>query len=168
VEAHAFEPFVERSSPALLRAAWYLTLDEHLAQDLLQTALVRTWRRWPALGDDGDLEAYVKKVMITTASSWRRRRWVGEVPTSTLPDRPDQDVGDGAFDVRKVQRILSKLPPRQRAAVYLRFVEDCSEARTAELLECSVGTVKSQVSRALRALRQASVDNDILVRGDVF
>jgi RNA polymerase sigma-70 factor (sigma-E family) len=143
----AFDAFVIARSPALLRTAYLLTRDEGLAEDLLQAALTKAWFAWRRI--DGAPEPYVRRVLATTAASWWRRRWTGETPTGTLPDRAspapetDQDLWDA----------LGHLPPRQRAVVVLRYLEDRTEVETAELLSCSVGTVKSQCAKALAKLR---------------
>jgi RNA polymerase sigma factor (sigma-70 family) len=95
--------------------------------------------------------------MVNTYSSWWRRRWNGEEATAELPERGAGTRGrteDGRVDDRTdLWRALARLPKRQRAVVVLRFYEDLSEIETAEILQCSVGTVKSQASRALAKLR---------------
>lgn len=96
------------------------------------------------------------QVIVTTAISWKRRRsWYGERPQEVLPERAVSSEAE-AVDVRDwVWRELMTLPPRQRAALVLRFYEDLSEAQTAEAMGCAPGTVKSQVSQGLRRLREA-------------
>jgi RNA polymerase sigma-70 factor (sigma-E family) len=148
----AFRAFVIARSPGLLRTAFLLTHDQGLAEDLLQTALTKTWFVWARL--DEDPYRYVRRVLVTTSVSWWRRRWRGEVPTERLPERPVA----GGFDDRAAGQDLwdamGRLPMRQRAVVALRYYEDLSEAETAELLGCSVGTVKSQCSKALANLKR--------------
>ncbi len=122
-------------------------------EDLLQTALTRTWPRWERLHPDGDAEAYVRRVMVNTSLSWRARRWNGEWATEHLPDREGVDPHGRVHDRAHLADVLRDLPPRQRAVLVLRFFEDCSEQQTADVLGCSVGTVKSQTSRALARLR---------------
>jgi RNA polymerase sigma-70 factor (sigma-E family) len=144
-----FDAFVTGRSPALLRTAYLLVRDRTLAEDLLQTALVKAWFAWDRL--EGDPEPYVRRVLVTTQISWWRRRWRGEIPTDELPDS-----SSGTRDQEAAQDLwlaVGHLPPRQRAVVVLRFFEDLTEADTAALLGCSVGTVKSQCSKALAALR---------------
>jgi RNA polymerase sigma-70 factor (sigma-E family) len=158
-EPEGFGDFVAARSPALLRTAWLLTNDAQLAEDLLQTALARTWPKWSRLHPDGDPEAYVRRAMINTATSWRGRRWRGEHSTGSLPERPVADEF-GAVDERdELASMLGALPARQRAVLVLRYVEDRTEQQTADLLGCSVGTVKSQTSRALSRLRATSRDS---------
>ena len=106
-------------------------------------------------------EPYVRRVMVTTASSWWQRRWTGEVPTETLPE---QGWADSSTDDRvDVWRALQHLPPRQRAVVVLRFYEDLTEPQVADVLGCSVGTVKSQCAKALAKLR---VDDGVVATSD--
>jgi RNA polymerase sigma-70 factor (sigma-E family) len=147
-----FREFVEARGPALSRSAFLLTGSHHEAEDLLQAALVKTAAHWSRVARDGNPEAYVRRVMVNERTSrWRRRR----------RDRPHEliDVGTPWDEAdRTVQRLalavaLSQLPPRQRAAIVLRFYEDRSEAETADLLGVTTGTVKSQVHHALVRLR---------------
>jgi RNA polymerase sigma-70 factor (sigma-E family) len=153
-EPVGFREYVKQSSPALLRSAWLLTGDRATAEDLVQAALAKVWPRWTSIQSDNP-DAYVRRVMITTFATWWRRRWRGEVPTGAVPDRPPASGPWEAIDSREVlRRSLAALPRRQRAVVVLRFYEDLSEAGTAEVLGCSVGTVKSQCARALAKLRQ--------------
>lgn len=149
----AFDAMVDVHGRALLRTAFLLTGDAHLAHDLLQTALVKTWTRWGSVREADAGPAYVRAVMTTTSVAWWRRRWRAEVPTYDLPDRPGADAYDGVHVRDEVGRALATLTPRQRAAVVLRFYEDLPEAEVAAILGCSVGTVKSTTSRALATLR---------------
>lgn len=144
-----FAAFVHHRSDALLRTAYLLTHDRHLAEDLLQTALAKAWPRWSRI--EGNPEAYVRKVIVNTYSTWWRRRWNGESPTDDLPERATPEHDPSAID--DIKTALGRLPKRQRAVVVLRFFEDLTEAETAHVLECSVGTVKSQTSKALAKLR---------------
>ena len=152
MDDEGFRAFVAARQRALLRSAWLLTGDWQSAEDLVQTALVRAWPHWRRLRDAEHAEAYVRRVMLNTFSSWWRRRWRGETPTADLPDRAAE--ADDA-DVRAVLLdAVRLLPKRQRAVVVLRFFDDLTEARAAEVLGCSVGTVKSQAAKALATLRR--------------
>lgn len=160
-----FRVFVAARQRALLRSAGLLTGDPALAEDLVQTALVKSWPHWPRLAARGDAETYVRRVIVTTHISWRRRRWRGEVPAAELPDAPGAQAGPDP-DVRQaVRRALLTLPPRQRAAVVLRYFDDLSEQQTAAALGCSVGTVKSQTARGLDKLRAHPGLSDVLIEG---
>jgi RNA polymerase sigma-70 factor (sigma-E family) len=156
-----FAEFVAARSGALLRCAWLLTGDEGKAEDLLQTVLAKAWRRWPAIVEGGAPEAYVRRALFTTyVSSWRRR-WRAEQPAAAPPEPAGGgDVAAESADRDAVRRALARLSRQQRAVVVLRYVEDLSIARTAELLGCSPETVKVQASRALKALR---TDPDLLL-----
>jgi len=150
----AFAEFVAARSAALHRTA-YLMVGEHaLAQDLLQEALTKTYVAWPRLRDVANAEAYTRKAIVTTAISWRRRRSFHERPTDSFPDLAAPDAGESVTTHASLVAALRTLPPRQRAAIVLRYYEDLSEARTAEVMGCSVGAVKSQVFAALARLRQ--------------
>jgi RNA polymerase sigma-70 factor (sigma-E family) len=146
-----FAAFVEQWSPALLRVAFLLSGDRGLAEDLLQTALLKTSRRWSAIADRQAAYPYVRRVLVTTHAGWRRRRRVGEVLTDQLPAHAAADGGWTAPG--RAVAALETLPPRMRAVIVLRYYEDLSEADTAAVLGCSVGSVKSQASRGLARLR---------------
>lgn len=146
-----FAEFVSVRAPALLRTAYLLTGDWALGEDLLQTALASTWRRWGRL--TGEPEPYLRRTMLNTYLSWRRRRWSGEVTTGVLPERALDDTTANADERDLVWTALRRLPRRQRAVVVLRYYEDLTEAETANLLGITVGTVKSQASKALATLR---------------
>lgn len=151
-----FEEYVAARGDGLWRAAWLLTTDAGRAEDLVQTALAKCWPHWERIGDAHGFDAYVRRTLFTTYASWWRRRWNGERPTPRLPE-PAADAGSGTdFAVRRdLVTALASLPRGQRAVVVLRFVEDLTERETAELLGISVGTVKSQATRALAALRRS-------------
>ena len=150
-----FEDFVAGRGQALQRFGFALTGDWALAEDLLQTALAKAYPRWSRVERDNP-EAYVRKIMVNTWSSWWRRKWRGEVPAARVPETtaPDGLAAFTAVDSRQALRdALAQLPPRQRAVVVLRYHQDLSEAQVAELLGITVGTVKSQAAKALAALR---------------
>jgi RNA polymerase sigma-70 factor (sigma-E family) len=131
-----------------MRTAYLLVHDENLAEDLLQTALAKAWFAWRRI--EGAPETYVRRILVTTSASWWRRKWTAEAPTAQLPERPSSA---GPIDRQDVWDAIGHLPGRQRAVVVLRYLEDRSEAETAELLGCAVGTVKSQAAKALAKLR---------------
>jgi RNA polymerase sigma-70 factor (sigma-E family) len=153
-DAPDFAGFVEARERALQRTAWLLTGDWALAEDLVQTALARTWPRWARISERDDPEIYVRKVMLNTWSTWRRRRWRGEEASVTMPERPAP--GDLATDVAArvaIGQVLGRLTDRQRTVLVLRVFDDLSEAQVALVLDCAVGTVKSTLSQALAKLR---------------
>jgi RNA polymerase sigma-70 factor (sigma-E family) len=153
-EDDGFSDFVRSSSRALLRSAWLLTGDSTAAEDLVQASLAHTWVRWGQIRSRQAAEMYVRRVMMTTFLGWRRRRWTAEIASDPMPDVV---VADDALDRSLVRDALLSavraLPPHQRAVIALRYLDDQSEAATAEILGCSVGAVKSQASRAIKALR---------------
>ena len=157
----AFSEFVTASSANLFRTAYLVMGDYQLAQDLVQESLVRAYVAWPRLRDVAKAEAYTRRIMVTTAISWRRRRSFHERPVDSVPETLGTDATDRVGVHDELWDELRRLPPRQRAAVVLRFCEDLSEAQTAELMDCSVGTVKRQVFVALGKLR-AHLGADLL------
>jgi RNA polymerase sigma-70 factor (sigma-E family) len=163
----AFAVLVEARSTALLRFAYVVVGDHQLAQDLLQEALVKAYVAWPRLRDASSAEAYVRRTVVTTAISWRRRRSFHEPPTDSVPDRYEPDATDRLATQDVLWEQVCGLPPRQRTALVLRYYEDLSEAETAELMGCSVGTVKSQVATALSKLRdRVGTDSGVLFPED--
>jgi RNA polymerase sigma-70 factor (sigma-E family) len=148
----AFRAFVETNGAALLHAARLLTGDHHRGEDLVQTALTRVYLKWDRI--DAPL-AYARKALVTAHIDSTRRRWWGEKPTETLPERAASESGDvGAADERdELRRLLAELSPRERAVIVLRYYCDLSEQDTAATLKVPVGTVKSTCSRALSRLR---------------
>ena len=155
-----FELFVAARSSGLLRTAYLLTRDYGRAEDLLQTALGKSWLAWSRI--QGDPEAFTRKVLVNTYATWWRRRWNGERPTKDLPDTAYVEDSSARHDLWTA---LGHLSRGQRAVIVLRFFEDLSEADTARLLDCSVGTVKSQTSRALARLRVDETLSDGLPAG---
>lgn len=146
------EEFIDRNSRALLRSAWLLTGSWASAEDLVQTSLLQSWLHWDAIKADSP-DFYVRRVLMNTFLSGQRRRWTHERPMAELPERAAADELPSTELRHIIWRALSDLPPRQRAVVVLRYFNDLSEAQTAHVLECSVGNVKSQASRALAKLR---------------
>lgn len=156
--APRFEEYVVTRGRALWRSAWLLTGDAQRAEDLVQTTLVKCWRRWDQIATDGSIDGYVRRALITTYTDWRRRKWTGEVPTAVLADGL---TADADLAVRRdVLSALAQLPHGQRAVIVLRFYDDLTEAQTAAALGVSVGTVKSQAARALKALRSSTLLED--------
>lgn len=165
-ERARFAEFVHGRGQALQRTAYLLTGDWALAEDLVQTALARAYPRWDRIRHD-DPEAYVRKALVNTWASWWRRRWRGEVPTEELPERHVTHDEYAHADRRDaVRSALERLPKRQRAVMVLRYHEDLTEAQVAELLGISIGTVKSQASKALAKLREDAALTGYGVGGD--
>ncbi|MEO3812940.1 SigE family RNA polymerase sigma factor [Sphaerisporangium sp. B11E5] len=148
-----YDAFVAAAWHRLLRTAYLLTRDWAAAEDLVQTALMKAWVAWGRIGPER--EAYVRKIIVHVHVSWWRRRWRhAEVVSGSPPDLTQREDHIERADERElVWQALGRLPARQRAVVVLRFFEDMTEAQAAETLGCSVGTVKSQTSKALAKLR---------------
>jgi RNA polymerase sigma-70 factor (sigma-E family) len=147
-----FDAFIRARHAALLRFAHALTGDHEVAADLVQDALERTGLAWSRVRRKEDPEGYVLRIIVTRYVSWwrlRRERLVAAVPETAY-----EDPSAGRRD-ETLWRLLATLPPKQRAVIVLRFYEDLTEAEVARVLDCSVGTVKSNGSRGLARLRQA-------------
>ncbi|MFG3297849.1 SigE family RNA polymerase sigma factor [Micromonospora chersina] len=147
----SYVAFVEEAWRRHIRLAMLLAGDRWRAEELLQDSLVRMYERWRRLSRSDDLHAYLRRALVNNHTSfWRRRRresLVAEVPDRAAPStEPDHDAV-------ALRRALRALPPRQRAVVVLRHYEDLPEREVARVLGCTVGTVKSQHSKALGKLR---------------
>lgn len=153
-----FTAFVAERAHALLKAAYALTGDQDAAQDLVQNAFAKAFLRWRRIS--GEPEPYVRRIIYHDfVSSWRRRRRRDEVPVADPPDRSGPRGLEHDVAVRLMLRdALLALPPKQRAVIVLRYLEDMSLEQTAATLSCREGTVASQASRALAKLRQAVPD----------
>ncbi|MGA8246666.1 MAG: SigE family RNA polymerase sigma factor [Nocardioides sp.] len=148
-----FESWLTAREPALQRTAHLLTGDVHSAQDLVQVTLAKLYLAWDRIQDRGRVDAYARRILVNEhRTAWRRPVRRREQVTADLPDRPAPEQGyDGQREA--VWAFVASLPPRQRAVIVLRFYEQLTEPEIADLLGISVGTVKSQSSRALAALR---------------
>ncbi|QDY78334.1 SigE family RNA polymerase sigma factor [Streptomyces qinzhouensis] len=153
-EVLGFEEYVRTRQDALLRSARRLVPDPVDAQDLLQTALVRTYGRWDGIADKSLADAYLRRVMINTRTEWWRARKLDEVPTEQLPDASVDDGTEQRADRALLLDALKVLAPKQRSVVVLRHWEQMSTEETAAALGMSTGTVKSTLHRALARLRQ--------------
>lgn len=165
-----FREFVSEQWGLLTRMAYLLTGDRGAAEDLVQSALEKTHRRWGRILRKDTPGVYVRRVMVNTAISWRRRRRVVEVPLLEDDATSAPDAYDRAENRHQLLGALRRLPPRMRAVLVLRYFEDLSEADIARVLGCSTGTVKSQASRGLDRLRAdlepPSVLFEASLRGD--
>jgi RNA polymerase sigma-70 factor (sigma-E family) len=153
----AFDDFARGRMRELLRFAHVLTGDADRAADLVQDALERTLMAWPRILRKDDPEAYVRRAIVNRhVSVWRRLR-----RERLVAETPDQPYDDAAGRDADLWAALATLPPRQRAVLVLRYYEDMSEADCAEVMGCSVGTVKSQAWKAIARLRaRANIDQE--------
>ncbi|MGP4112937.1 SigE family RNA polymerase sigma factor [Streptomyces sp. 4N509B] len=149
-----FQEFVRGRWAKLMRIAYLLTGDRHLAEDLTQTALAKAYRSWHRVRRSDSPDAYVRKILVSCDRDRFRKRRVPEHLTDVPPDvAATQDDMARADQRALLASALAGLPRRQRAVVVLRYWEDLSEAEVAQTLGCSVGTVKSQAAKALSKLR---------------
>jgi len=146
----AFAVFVAARQPALLRAAFLLTGDRGLAEDLVQEALTKLAFRWERVGASHP-EAFVRTVLFRDSVSWHRRHRRERI--GPAPERVGRDESETVLLRIPLLEALAQLTPGQRSVVVLRYYEDLTEAQAADVLGVSVGTVKSQTHAALRRLR---------------
>lgn len=155
-EPVTFDEYVVTRSSALLRFGAALTGDAHLAEDLVQSALVKAYKHWRAVSAADHPDAYVRRVMVTTHISGHRRRRVLETLAAVLPDRGGgADPADQVSDRDELDRAIAGLPPQQRATLVLRHFAGYEDAAIAEILGCSQGSVRSYASKGAAALRAA-------------
>lgn len=146
-----FAEYMHARQPGLLRTAYLLTGDPHTAEDLVQTALAKLYLSWDKVQRRESVDGYVRRILVNEHNSLWRRAWKRrETVTAEVPERPAHTAA-GHDD--ELWQLVQTLPRKQRAAVVLRYYEELTEAETAAVLGVSVGTVKSQTSRALAALR---------------
>jgi len=164
VSRDEFSEYFAARAHTLRATAYLLCGDWHRAEDITQIAMTKLYLAWPRLRDQG-MDAYARKVVVRTFLAENRRLWRRrEQLTQTLPEPP---VADGDADQRLlVEAALASVPPRQRAVLVLRYWNDLSVEDTAEVLECSPGTVKSQAARGIAALRKKLGPHfDVLSKG---
>ena len=150
-----YAQFVGSRLPALRRAAYLLCGDWTRGDDIVQRALTDVYVRWRRIRQVDNLDAYVRAVLVHRFIDEQRRGWARVHLTDRLPDRGGDDVRlDSVVDGMDVRSALAELAPRQRAVLVLRFFCDLSVEPTADALRCSPGTVKSQTSVALAAMRR--------------
>lgn len=160
-----FEEFVRARTPALSRTAYLLTGDAHLAEDLVQTALFKAAKAWHRI--DGDPEPYVRRILYTQNVSWWRRRQARggtEAPLSQQYDAAAPTTADPTLRL-SLDQALATLTRRQRTVLVLRYFEDLTEARTADMLGIGLGTVKSTTRDALARLRAGAPHLQELLEG---
>jgi RNA polymerase sigma-70 factor (sigma-E family) len=160
-----FEQYMAARQPSLLRTAYLLTGDRHAAEDLVQTSLAKLYLSWDKVQRRELVDGYVRRIMVNENNSLWRRAWKRrEVTTDSIPDQVGVDDRHDHGERSALWEFVQTLPRKQRAVVVLRYYEDLSEAEVAEILGISVGTVKSQSSRALAALRSRVHTQPMLAR----
>lgn len=163
-----FDEYVALRGTALLRFAYLLTGDHHLAEDLLQEALVKVHRRWSGLRRTDQPTAYVRKAILRQYLSWRRLRSSAELPSEVTPDRPASgaDHAERLAERDALWHALATLPRQQRAVLVLRFYEDLEDTAIGQLIGCSEVTVRSHASRGLARLRETAQAQTVAHRGE--
>ena len=151
-----FADFVRARWSSLYRLAYLLAASPTGAEDLLQTTLEKAYVNWRRIGQMEYPEAYVRRMLANTLVSSRRRHWHRERPTDALPEVAGDSAEMPVLDRSLLWPLVCALPDRQRAVIVLRYYEDLSEAQIAEALGCAPGTVKSQASSGIAALRRAA------------
>jgi RNA polymerase sigma-70 factor (sigma-E family) len=156
-----FREFMHARWPAMVRLAYALTGDPGHAEDVAQAAFAKAYAAWPRVLRSGDPDAYVRRIVVNENRNRFRKRRVPEHLTGFPLERADAQAC--VEDRSALMAALRALGPRQRAVIVLRYWLDLSEAEAAAVLNCSVGTVKSQTSRALAALRKSAelMDGDL-------
>ena len=149
-----FSSYMHARQASLLRTAYLLTGDRHTAEDLVQTAFAKLYLSWDKVQSRDSVDGYVRRILVNENNSLWRRAWKRrEHATDELPEGGHLDHYDSGTS-RELWDLVQTLPRKARAVVVLRYYEEMSEAETADVLGISVGTVKSQTSRALAALRE--------------
>jgi RNA polymerase sigma-70 factor (sigma-E family) len=151
-----FREFMHARWPTMVRLAYALTGDQGHAEDVAQTAFARAYASWPRVSRSGNPDAYLRRIVVNENRNRFRKRRVAERLTDSPPEHGAGDAMRESDERSALIAALQRLGPRQRAVVVLRYWMDLTEAETAAALNCSVGTVKSQASRALAALRQSA------------
>ena len=149
-----FSAFVAARRPRLFRTACLLCGDPHRAEDIVQDTLARLYANWPRVSRADNVEGYVRRILVNSHYSDRRRPWRRESASPTLQDLP-LEPGMSAEDADAIWTAIRSLPDGQRKVIVLRHIWDCSVEQTAADLGVSTGTVKSQTRDALAALRRA-------------
>jgi len=158
-----FAAYLAARQPSLLRTAYLLTGNRHDAEDLVQTAFAKLYLSWDKVRDQGSMDGYVRRILVNEHNSlwrraWKRREHSAEDTVLHGLDKPHHDAHDDGIGAA-LWEVVQTLPRKARAVVVLRYYEEMSEAETAAVLGISTGTVKSQTSRALAALRTRAPQN---------
>jgi RNA polymerase sigma-70 factor (sigma-E family) len=150
-----FVDFVAARWTSLYRLAYLLTASPTTAEDLLQITLEKAYMSWSRISRMEYPEAYVRRILTNAVVASSRRAWLREVPSERVPEAEANPVEVGVLDRSLLWPLVCALPARQRAVIVLRYYEDLTEVQIAEVLGCAPGTVKSQASAAMQALRRA-------------
>jgi RNA polymerase sigma-70 factor (sigma-E family) len=155
-EEAAYREYVTSRMDVMRRVAYLLCRDWHTADDLVAITIGKLYRHWARVAPSAGVDAYVRRILLRTWLDEKRRPWRRrEEPTEQLPELA-AEARFRVVDREELVGLLDALPPRRRAAVVLRFYCDLSVDETAEILDCTAGTVKSQTARGLETLRGAA------------
>jgi RNA polymerase sigma-70 factor (sigma-E family) len=158
-EENTYREYVTARMETMRRTAYLLCRDWHTADDLVSITISKLYRHWPRVGGTPGIDAYVRKALLRTWLDEKRRPWRREQTMEELPELPT--TAEFAVVSRaQLLDLLDGLPPKRRAAVVLRLYCDLSVEETAEILGCTVGTVKSQTARGLDTLRTKAAQTD--------
>ena len=151
-----FDEYVRVRGPALVRLARLIAGDRHLGEDLVQEVLTKAYPRWTRILAGGHPDVYLRRMLVNAHVSWRRKRSSREVADGE--SRVDQaergDLSADAVERDAMWRLITRLPPKQRVTIVLRFYEDLDDGAIADIMGCSPVTVRTHTMRALAALRQ--------------
>ncbi|WP_238007400.1 SigE family RNA polymerase sigma factor [Dactylosporangium sp. AC04546] len=153
----SFDDYVRLRGERLVRLARVLVRDRYLAEDLVQEVLGKAYARWDRISRVDDPDMYLRRMLVNSHISWRRKRSSSEVAAdipSFYPDRSDGgDIGTETVERDAAWRLIADLPPKQRTTLVLRYYEDLDDATIARIMRCSPVTVRTQAMRALATLR---------------
>jgi RNA polymerase sigma-70 factor (sigma-E family) len=154
-----FEQFAADALPRLVRFAAAMCADRALAEDVVQEVLIRVHARWDHIGSLDAPEAYVRRALVNEYVSWRRK-WARVLPREHLPDDTEPDHGDRIADRSATAQRLAELPPKQRAVLVLRYLDDLTDSEIAAALGCRPATVRAYAARGLASLRESTPKDD--------
>jgi RNA polymerase sigma-70 factor (sigma-E family) len=154
-----FDDYVRARGPALVRLARLIAGDRHLGEDLVQEVLTKAYPRWNKIVSGGQPDVYLRRMLVNAHVSWRRKRSSTEVADGAERVERNDTAGRTDISAETVERdalwrLITRLPPKQRVTIVLRFYEDLDDAAIAEIMDCSPTTVRTHAMRALAALRR--------------
>lgn len=158
-----FREYARARTLLLRRTAFLFCGDWHLAEDLVQTTLMKLYRAWPRIRGGGSVDNYARQVLLRCCIDEHRKPWRRRENRDGIVPERHEDAGDGISEM--LFTALDELPPKQRAAVVMRYCLDLPIAEVAVLLRCSEGTVKSQTARGLESLRTITNRLELAGRG---
>lgn len=162
----SFEDYVSGRGQALLRFGYVLTGDRQLSEDLVQEALAKAHGRWSRIDALDHPDAYIRRMIVNSFMSWRRRTWRVSIVASPPEPAPtaahEGDHGAQLADRDAMWQLLAKLPKQQRAVLVLRFYEGLADDDIAHLIHCSAATVRAHASKGLARLRGSATTLSIL------